>query len=89
MKKIGYDWGSFTGISLNKDEDSSRIIGLKKNTEVTECYYITGSYTLYIKIIAEITNMRILYEKIDVIPGIAKTDSMIELGCAFKRNLTL
>jgi Lrp/AsnC family transcriptional regulator for asnA, asnC and gidA len=24
-KKIGYDW-SFTGITLNKDEDSSRII---------------------------------------------------------------
>jgi Lrp/AsnC family transcriptional regulator for asnA, asnC and gidA len=40
MKKIGYDWGSFTGISLNKDEDSSRIM-YKKNTEVTECYYIT------------------------------------------------
>jgi Lrp/AsnC family transcriptional regulator for asnA, asnC and gidA len=45
MKKIGYDWGSFTGISLNKDEDSSRIIEALKIPEVTECYYITGSYT--------------------------------------------
>jgi hypothetical protein len=25
-EKIGYDWGAFTGITLNKDEDSSRII---------------------------------------------------------------
>jgi Lrp/AsnC family transcriptional regulator for asnA, asnC and gidA len=42
--------GTFTGITLNKDEDSSRIIEeLKKIPEVTECYYITGSYTLYIK----------------------------------------
>jgi Lrp/AsnC family transcriptional regulator for asnA, asnC and gidA len=42
--------GAFTGITLNKDEDSSRIIDeLKKIPEVTECYYITGSYTLYIK----------------------------------------
>jgi Lrp/AsnC family transcriptional regulator for asnA, asnC and gidA len=50
QKKIGYDWGAFTGITLNKDEDSSRIIEeLKKIPEVTECYYITGSYTLYIK----------------------------------------
>ena len=91
-KKIGYDWGSFTGISLNKDEDSSRIIEeLKKIPEVTECYYITGSYTLYIKIIArDHEHMRkLLYDKIDVIPGIAKTDSMIELGCAFKRNISL
>ena len=91
-KKIGYDWASFTGITLNKDSDSDRIIeALKDIPEITECYYVTGSFTLYIKIIA--TNhehmRRILYEKIDSIPGIAKTDSIIELGCAFKRNIML
>lgn len=91
-KKIGYDWASFTGITLNKDSDSDRVIqALKEIPEVTECYFVTGSFTLYIKIIA--TNhehmRKILYEKIDSIPGIAKTDSIIELGCAFKRNITL
>lgn len=91
-KKIGYDWASFTGITLNKDSDSDRIIeALKDIPEITECYFVTGSFTLYIKIIA--TNhehmRRILYEKIDSISGIAKTDSIIELGCAFKRNITL
>lgn len=91
-KKVGYDWGSFTGITLNKDQDSDRIIEeLKKIPEITECYYITGSFTLYIKIIAkDHEHMRkVLYEKIDTIAGIAKTDSIIELGCAFKRNVTL
>lgn len=91
-KKIGYDWGSFTGITLNKDQDSNRIIEeLKKIPEITECYYISGLYTLYIKIIARNhEHMRkILYEKIDNIPGISKTDSIMELGCAFKRNITL
>ncbi|MFV8333817.1 Lrp/AsnC family transcriptional regulator [Flavobacterium sp. GSP14] len=91
-KKVGYDWGSFTGITLNKDQDSDRIIEeLKKIPEITECYYITGSFTLYIKIIAkDHEHMRkVLYEKIDTIPGIAKTDSIIELGCAFKRNVSL
>ncbi|MGB3066858.1 Lrp/AsnC family transcriptional regulator [Sphingobacterium thalpophilum] len=89
-KKLGYDWGAFTGLSLEKDHDSGRIIEeLKKIPEVTECYYITGNYTLYIKIIAKNhEHMRkLLYEKIDNIPGIAKTDSLIELGCAFKRNI--
>ncbi|WP_293957624.1 MULTISPECIES: Lrp/AsnC family transcriptional regulator [unclassified Sphingobacterium] len=89
-KKLGYDWGAFTGLSLEKDHDSSRIIEeLKKIPEVTECYYITGNYTLYVKIIAKNhEHMRqLLYEKIDSIPGIAKTDSIIELGCAFKRNM--
>jgi Lrp/AsnC family transcriptional regulator for asnA, asnC and gidA len=91
-KKIGFDWGAFTGISLKKDQDSGRIIEeLKKIPEITECYYITGSYTLYVKISAKNhEHMRqILYEKIDNIPGIAKTNSIIELGCAFKRNVSL
>jgi Lrp/AsnC family transcriptional regulator for asnA, asnC and gidA len=89
MKKIGYDWGSFTGISLNKDEDSSRIM-YKKNTRGNGMLLYHSSYTLYIKIIARNhEHMRKYFMKIDVIPGIAKTDSMIELGCAFKRNLTL
>ena len=91
-KKIGYDWASFTGITLNKDSDSDRIIEELKNIpEITECYYVTGSFTLYIKIIAkDHEHMRkVLYEKIDRISGIAKTDSIIELGCAFKRNIVL
>ncbi|KOP38407.1 AsnC family transcriptional regulator [Flavobacterium sp. WLB] len=91
-KKIGFDWASFTGITLNKDSDSDRIIEELKNIpEITECYYVTGSFTLYIKIVAKNHEhmRRILYEKIDNIPGIAKTDSIIELGCAFKRNIIL
>ena len=91
-KKIGYDWGAFTGITLEKDHDSQRIIEALKNIpEVMECYYITGTYTLYLRIIAKNhEHMRqILYDKIDNIAGIAKTDSIIELGCAFKRNIGL
>lgn len=91
-KKLGYDWGAFTGLTLNKDQDSDRIIEeLKEIPEITECYYITGSFTLYVKINAKNHEhmRRILYEKIDNIPGIAKTDSIIELGCAFKRNVSL
>lgn len=89
-KKIGYDWASFTGISLNRDSDSDRVIEeLKKIPEITECYYVTGSFTLYVKLIAKNhEHMRtILYDKIDRINGISKTDSIIELGCAFKRNI--
>jgi Lrp/AsnC family transcriptional regulator, regulator for asnA, asnC and gidA len=90
-KKIGYDWASFTGITLEKDSNSERIIeALKQIPEVTECYYITGGFTLYLRIVAKNhEHMRkILYEQIDSIEGIAKTDSIIELGCAFKRNIS-
>lgn len=88
-KKLGYDWAAYTGITLEKDYNSERIIAaLKDIPEVTECYYITGAFTLFVRIIAKdhAHMRRVLYEKIDNIPGIAKTDSIIELGCAFRRN---
>lgn len=91
-KKLGYDWASFTGLTLEKDHDSRRIIeALSLIPEVTECYYITGAFTLFVRILARNhEHMReILYEKIDNIPGIAKTDSIMELGCAFRRNVGL
>lgn len=91
-KQLGYDWAAFTGLTLEKDHDSKGIIDeLKKIPEVTECYYITGKYTLFLKLIAKNHEQmrQILYDKIDNIPGIAKTDSIVELGCAFKRNIML
>jgi Lrp/AsnC family transcriptional regulator for asnA, asnC and gidA len=91
-KKIGYDWAAYTGLTLEKDYDSEKTIeALRLIPEVTECYYITGAYTLFIRIIARNhEHMRhLLYEKIDNIPGISKTDSIMELGCAFRRNVGL
>lgn len=88
-KKIGYDWGAYTGLTLEKDQDSKKIIKkLEAIPEITECYFVTGSYTLFVKILAKShEHMReILYDKLDTINGIRKTDSLIELGCAFKRN---
>ena len=90
--KLGYDISAFLGIYLDKSSLYDEVADeLKKIPEITECYYISGLYTLYIKIIARNhEHMRkVLYEKIDNIPGISKTDSIMELGCAFKRNVTL
>ncbi|MGB0864760.1 MAG: Lrp/AsnC family transcriptional regulator [Saprospiraceae bacterium] len=89
-KKMGYDWASFTGLVLDKDHKSERIIqALKEIPEVTECYYITGTYTLFIRLVARTNEhfRELLYDKIDNIPGIIKTESLIELGCAFRRNI--
>ncbi len=91
-KKLGFDWVSFTGLTLEKDHNSERIIEALKNIpEVTECYYVTGSYTLFIRITAHNhEHMRkVLYDKIDNIPGILKTESFMELGTAFRRNVAL
>ncbi|MEZ4901100.1 MAG: Lrp/AsnC ligand binding domain-containing protein [Spirosomataceae bacterium] len=76
-RKLGFEWGAFTGITLKEDSDSEKIIeALKQIPEVTECYYITGKYTLYIRIVARSNEhmRKVLYEKIDHIPGVLKTN---------------
>jgi Lrp/AsnC family transcriptional regulator for asnA, asnC and gidA len=92
QRKLGFEWGAFTGLVLREDSDSKAIIeALKRIPEVTECYYIAGQYTLYIRIVAKNNeHMReILYDKIDHIPGVIKTESMIDFGTAFRRNVPL
>lgn len=91
-KKLGYEWSAFTGLVLQEDSDSTQIIAaLKKIPEVTECYYITGAYTLFIRIVARSSDhlRQLLYEKIDHIKGIQKTETQMDLGCAFRRNIPL
>jgi Lrp/AsnC family transcriptional regulator, regulator for asnA, asnC and gidA len=91
-RKMGYEWSAFTGLVLKEDSDSKAIIDELKNIpEVTECYYITGKYALYIRIVAKNSDhmRRVLYEKIDLIPGVLKTESLIDFGRAFKRNVPI
>lgn len=88
-KKLGYEWGAFSGVIISEGSNTYEIIEeLKKIPEVTECYHISGSYTLFVRIIARNSeHMRdILYHKIEEIRGIITTESMVDFGCAFKRN---
>jgi len=88
-KKLGYEWGAFSGVIISEARKSEDIIeDLRKVPEVTECYHISGSYTLFIRIVAKSSeHMReILYDKIESISGIVSTESMVDFGCAFKRN---
>jgi len=88
-KRLGYESSAFTGVILKEDPTSKNIIeALKKIPEIVECYYISGQYTLFLKIVA-INNehlREILYEKIDAIPGILRTETTINFGTVFKRN---
>jgi Lrp/AsnC family transcriptional regulator for asnA, asnC and gidA len=91
-RKMGFEWSAFTGIVLKEDSDSESIIEALKNIpEVLECYYITGQYTLYIRLVAKNSeHMRsVLYDKIDHIPGVLKTESLIDFGTAFKRGVPI
>jgi Lrp/AsnC family transcriptional regulator for asnA, asnC and gidA len=91
-RKMGFEWSAFTGIVLKEDSDSESIIkALELIPEILECYYITGQYTLYIRLVARNSeHMRsVLYDKIDHIPGVLKTESIIDFGTAFKRGVPI
>ncbi|WP_109830943.1 Lrp/AsnC family transcriptional regulator [Reichenbachiella versicolor] len=91
-RKLGYEWSAFTGLTLKEDSSSESIVEeLRKIPNVTECYYISGQYTLFVRIVARSNEeMRsILYDQIDHIKGISKTESIIDFGCAFRRNIPL
>lgn len=88
-KKLGYEWGAFSGVTISEGANTDSIINqLKQIPEVTECYHISGTYTLFIRIVAKNSaHMRdILYHHIENIKGIVSTESMVDFGCAFKRN---
>ena len=90
--KVGYDWGAFSGLVLKEDSKAETVIKrLKKIPEVVECYYISGKYALLIRVVArDREHMRhLLFDKIDTIPGVVKSESMIDFGCAFKRNVPI
>jgi len=89
-KKIGFNLGSFTGITLTNDSGTRQVIEeLIKIPEITECHYVAGTYTLFVRIYAKDSDhlRKILYDQIDKIEGVSKTESMIDLGCAFRRNV--
>lgn len=88
-KRLGFEWGAFTGITLHSIGNTYKVIDeLKKIPEVTECYHISGKFALYIRVVAKDNeHMRdILYTKIENIEGVQDTESLVDFGCAFKRN---
>lgn len=88
-KKLGFEWGAFTGVSLHDGSDTYKVVEQLKNIpEITECYHISGKFALFIRVVAKNNeHMRdILYSKIEDIEGVSSTESLVDFGCAFKRN---
>lgn len=88
-KSLGYESSAFTGIILKEVANTAKAIeDIKKIPEVVECYFVSGAYTLFIKIMARNNDhlMQVLYEKIDAIKGIVRTETLINFRTVIKRN---
>ncbi len=90
--KMGYDITAFIGIYLEKSSLYDKVLQkLKEIPEVTSVHYTTGNYSMFAKIHCRDTNhlKQVLHDKMQQVPGIDRTETMISLEESLDRNLGL
>ena len=90
--KVGYNTCAYMGLFLKDANMFGHVVEeLKKIPEVVECHYTTGKYAMYLKIYARDNRhfLSIIHDHIQSIEGIASTETLICLGEAFRRQITV
>jgi Lrp/AsnC family transcriptional regulator for asnA, asnC and gidA len=88
-KKLGLEVTSFIGVNLNSAKDYQTVLPrLEKFPEVTEVYFTTGQYSLFIKVVAKNTRDLHLFliEKLQSIKEIHSTETLISLDNPINRD---
>ncbi len=91
-KKIGFSTCAYVGIFLDSAHLYPDVVAqLKKIPEITQCHYITGGYSIFIKIFTRDNEdlKHVLVDKVQVIPGISRTETFISLEESFNRQLPM
>lgn len=91
-KKIGFDTCAYIGIFLDSASLYPKVVEqLKDIPEITQCHYITGGYSIFIKIYTRNNEdlKHVLVEKVQAIKGISRTETFISLEESFARQLPL
>ena len=91
-KKIGYKTCAYMGIFLEQASLYNDVLKeLKKIPEITQCHFTTGNYSVFIKIFAHDNEhlKTILSDKIQLISGIARTETFISLEEGFNRSIPI
>ncbi|WP_114748880.1 Lrp/AsnC ligand binding domain-containing protein [Pleomorphovibrio marinus] len=91
FSKLGYDISAFLGIYLEKSSLYDNVIErLKEIAEVINAYYTTGNYSIFAKIICKDTNhLRDVLNKIQMVEGIDRTETLIVLEESINRPIQL
>ncbi len=91
-KKIGFDVTSFIGVFLEKGTHYKDVIKkMEAIPEITETYYTTGGYSMFLKVICQNTDhfRQVLNDKIQAIKGVQRTESMISLEQSINRQVEI
>lgn len=91
-KFLGFGTCSYIGIKLEKGSMYNAVVQeLMKIPEVVECHFTTGPYTMLIKLYShENEHLKdLLNNRIQSIPGVNSTDTMISLEQSIQRNIPI
>jgi len=89
-KKVDYKTCTYVGIFLEKGSLYINVVEhLKTIPEIVECHYTTGKYAIFIKVYARDNAhlKKILSEKVQKIPGISSTETILSLEETLKRQV--
>jgi len=88
-KTLGYSTTAFIGVYLDAEVLSSSVVKrFKSLTEVLECHYTTGSFTVLIKVVCKNNNdlLYLIESKIKTIKGVSKTETIMSLDQTIDRQ---
>jgi Lrp/AsnC family transcriptional regulator for asnA, asnC and gidA len=91
-KVLGYNTCTYIGVNLEKGSMYKEVIPeFKKIPEIVECNFTTGPYSVLLKLYARDNEhlMELLNNKIQEIPGVIATETLISLNQGIKREIPL
>ncbi|MEN8249376.1 MAG: Lrp/AsnC ligand binding domain-containing protein [Bacteroidota bacterium] len=90
--KLGLDLTAFLGIYLAKSSLYDKVLKqLIAIPEVSTIHYTTGNYNMFVRIHCRNTNhlKNLLHDRIQVIDGIVRTETIISLEESLHRNINI
>lgn len=91
-KSLGYSTCTYVGINLERGSMYKEVVNqLKEIPEIVECHFTTGSYTMLAKLYARDNEhlMELLNSRMQQIPGVVATETLISLEQSIKREIPI
>ena len=89
-KSLGYSTCTYVGLNLERGSMYKDVVKRLVNIpEIVECHFTTGPYTMLIKAYARDNEelMDLLNTKLQTIPGVVSTETLISLEQSIKREM--
>ena len=91
-KVLGYTTCTYIGVKLEKGSMYKDVVPeLEKIPEVVECHFTTGPYTMLTKLYSTDNEhlMELLNSRIQEIPGVTATETLISLEQSIKKEIPI